>query len=188
MSEKAVLSMFIVMLLLMASGGDSVNNLEDYNSQGENDRNEEGGSPLSDNRDYPLRDGEVSICYTLEPGTPEYREACGEEWYDCRTEEVWSDEKREWCDGYEWPIYPPIEPPQTSSIILVFIIIDEDNFSFIHVEEVLAQYTNNPSLINNIYNPPLNYTCDDDPFTDDCFEEESEIHACNLPNATNCED
>ena len=40
----------------------------------------------------------------------------------------------------------------------------------------------------DVNNSTTNYTCDDDPLTDDCYEEEPEIHPCNLPNAANCED
>jgi|TARA_R110002020_G_scaffold475894_1_gene713881 hypothetical protein len=218
MSQHSIIGLFLVMMLLLSSGGSATTDLNRQDSGFEGAEEDE------------------QICiWEDEDGVVHYR--CEEDkddelWFDCRTEEVWSEEKKEWCsismrgdepcyieddferndvevsvrnDTYCEPDYFPREPTYSPpQIIIIFIIIEENNFSIFDIEQILDLWGHDGEFINssllhpcncstdscdcNGNNSTTNYTCDDDPLTDDCYEEEPETHPCNLPNATNCED
>jgi len=212
MAEKAIIGIFIMVIMLLSMGGAPTDDLDRQDSV-------EGGISDEDfNRGDPAAD---------EGGA---QGNFNEEQYDCRTEEVWSEEKQEWCDSHiggesscyseDWLFGDEIsfredtycEPDYYGresiyadpQIIIIFIIVDGDNFSVFNIEEILDLWRPNADFINlstpypcncmvgscgcNTSNYTTEYTCDDDPLTDDCYEEETEIHPCNLPNAANCED
>ena len=189
MAEKAIIGIFIMAVLLLSMGGTPTDDLDrqDIERGGINDGD-------FNRRNSSTHEGSAQGNFN-------------EEQYDCRTEEMWSVEKQAWCDSHigrrgscyyeDWlfcdaipsrkdtycePDYYEREPIYSSpQIIIIFIIVDGDNFSVFNIEEIL-------DLWGHTSNHIIEYTCDDDPLTDDCYEEEPEIHPCNLPITTNCED